>query len=262
MEIFLTIILFILGLVLIVKGGDWFVDAACWIAEVTGIPQFVVGATIVSIATTLPELIVSIVAAADGKNDMAIGNAIGSVTANSALIMGIALTCIPSVIRRRDYMIKGLLLCVSVAVVTAFSFGGSFGLTGTIILMLLFAVFITDNLISGKKGRELLDVSLEDSPLAAKIVKEETTVAKDAKTVVINILKFAAGAAGIVVGADLLVDNGSKLAALLGVPESLIAVTFVAIGTSLPELVTTITAIIKKQASLSAGNIIGANTID
>ena len=94
MDLLLTVVLFTLGIVLIVKGGDAFVDAAAWMAEVSGIPKLIVGATVVSFATTLPELLVSSMAAFDGKVDMAIGNAVGSVTANLALIMGIALVCL------------------------------------------------------------------------------------------------------------------------------------------------------------------------
>ena len=90
MSLLPVVLLFILGLVLIVKGGDYFVDAATWMAEVSGIPKFIVGATVVSVATTLPELIVSVMSALQGKVEMGIGNAVGSVTANTALIMGIA----------------------------------------------------------------------------------------------------------------------------------------------------------------------------
>ena len=106
MHIFLVILLFAVGIILIVKGGDYFVDAASWMAEVSGIPKLIVGATVVSFATTLPELLVSAFAAAQGKVDMSIGNAVGSVTANLGLIMAIALICMPTVIKRRDYMLN------------------------------------------------------------------------------------------------------------------------------------------------------------
>ncbi|MEG1072578.1 MAG: sodium:calcium antiporter, partial [Oscillospiraceae bacterium] len=103
MELFLIAVLFTVGLVLIVKGGDWFVDSASWLAEVTGIPKFIIGATIVSVATTLPEMIVSIMAALDGKVDMAVGNAVGSVVANTGLILALSLICIPGVINRKQF---------------------------------------------------------------------------------------------------------------------------------------------------------------
>ena len=134
MEIAITVLLLIVGLVLIIKGGDFFVDAASWMAEASGIPKLIVGATVVSFATTLPELLVSIFAALDaraaealspgsgiGMVDMSIGNAIGSVTANLGLIMGIALVAIPMAIRRKDYMLKMILMLVAAAVTVCFS---------------------------------------------------------------------------------------------------------------------------------------------
>ena len=95
-----VILLFVVGLVLIIKGGDWFVDSAVFIANLTGIPKFIIGATIVSVATTLPELTVSVTGVIDGELDLAVGNAVGSVTANIGLIMGISLVCMPAVIKR------------------------------------------------------------------------------------------------------------------------------------------------------------------
>ena len=96
-----VVIMFVLGLFFIVKGGDIFVDAATWIAEATGIPKFVIGATVVSFATTLPELLVSAIAATKGQNDMAVGNAVGSVTANVGLIMSISVLCMPALVKRK-----------------------------------------------------------------------------------------------------------------------------------------------------------------
>ena len=120
MELALVILLFLLGIVLIVKGGDAFVDAASWIAEVSGIPKLIVGATIVSIATTIPEMLVSVMAAAGGMVDMSVGNAVGSVTANLGLIMAISVLCMPAVIRRGDYLLKSvLMLCAAGIIVLA-----------------------------------------------------------------------------------------------------------------------------------------------
>ena len=245
MSIWVELLLFVIGLVLIVKGGDLFVDAAGWIAEVSGIPKFIVGATIVSLATTMPEMIVSIMAAVEGKVDMAVGNAVGSVTANTALIFAIALLFMTVELTRRQYLTKSILLMASSAVVLLASLAGQFQLWGTIVLFLLFFVFIYENVRQAK-------LEMQESE------KPEFSGKELAK----NIVMFVLGAAGIVVGSRLLVDSGSAIATYLGVPESIIAVTLVAVGTSLPELVTTITSIIKKQSSLSAGNIIGANIID
>lgn len=247
MSEFLVVLLFVVGIVLIVKGGDYFVDAASWIAEVSKIPKLIIGATIVSIATTLPELLVSIMAAVQGKTDMAVGNAVGSVTANVGLILAIALIFMAGPINRKDYLLKSILMLLASLIIACCGFVGEVNIILSIILLLIFITFMVDNVISAKKS-----VSLE----------EDTPVKKDKKTVIINVLKFVVGAVAIVWGADLLVDNGSEIARWIGVSERIIGVTIVAVGTSLPELVTTITAIAKKQSALSAGNIIGANVID
>lgn len=243
-----VVIMFIIGLVLIVKGGDVFVDAATWIAEATGIPKFIIGATVVSFATTLPELLVSSIAAVKGQNDMAIGNAVGSVTANVGLIMSISVLCIPALVKRKEVAFKGALMILAVAALFAFSTDLNLNLWQSIIMIAIFAVFMVENLISGKK--------------ALGVAEEEQRPKATAKAMAVNIIKFIIGAAGIVVGADLLVDDGTVIATKLGVSEAIIGVTIIAVGTSLPELVTTLTAIAKKQSDLSIGNIIGANIID
>ena len=239
------ILLFILGLVFIIKGGDWFVDAAGWIAEVSGIPRFIVGATIVSLAPTLPELFVSCIAASKGQADMAIGNAIGSVTANTGLIMALSMVFLPSALKRKDYLFKSVLLMGTVALLWLLCSDGTLPLARGVIMFVVFAVFIWENVRAAKKSSE-----------------NETVSKPTRETVLRHILLFVLGAAGIVIGSNLLVDNGTLLAQRLGVPENVIALTAVAIGTSLPELVTAITSIVKKEASLSVGNVIGANLID
>ncbi len=247
MDIFITVILFVIGIALIVKGGDFFVDAAAWIAEVSGIPKLIVGATIVSIATTLPEMLVSVMAALEGKVDMSIGNAVGSVTANLGLILAISVFFIPGAIKRSDYWLKSALMLSASIIIVICGFQGEIGTVPVIALLIVFAIFIYDN-VTG---------AVRDSRRSSE-PKHQT----NGKEITVNIVKFILGAAGIVVGADLLVDNGSELAKLMGVSERIIGVTMVAIGTSLPELVTTITAVAKKQSSLSVGNILGANIID
>ena len=242
------ILLFMLGLVCIIKGGDWFVDAAGWIAEVSGIPRFIVGATIVSLATTLPELFVSSIAASKGQADMAIGNAIGSVTANTGLIMALSMVFLPSALKRKDYLFKSVLLMGTVALLWLLCSDGTLPLARGVIMFAVFAVFIWENVRAAKKSSESETVSKPEKPTR--------------ETVLRHILLFVLGAAGIVIGSNLLVDNGTLLAQRLGVPENVIALTAVAIGTSLPELVTAITSIVKKEASLSVGNVIGANLID
>lgn len=236
MHIFLVILLFAVGIILIVKGGDYFVDAASWMAEVSGIPKLIVGATVVSFATTLPELLVSAFAAAQGKVDMSIGNAVGSVTANLGLIMAIALICMPTVIKRRDYMLKSCLMLGAALFLVVFGAGGELALIPSILLLAIFIIAMAENIHEARLGmRE--EEREEEAGLKQKPA---------AKEIALNIVKFIAGTVGIVLGAQLLIDNGSELARFIGVPERIIGVTIIAIGTSLPELVTTITAIAKK----------------
>lgn len=242
------ILLFVLGLVLIIKGGDWFVDAAGWIAEVSGIPRFIVGATIVSVATTLPELFVSSIAASKGQAEMAIGNAIGSVTANTALIMALSMVFLPVTLKRKDYLFKSVLLMGAVALLWALCGDGTLPVARGVVMFAIFALFIWENIRAAKRQDEYSTDEKPEKPTRQTVLK--------------NIALFVLGAAGIVIGSDLLVDNGTLLAQRLGIPENVVALTAVAIGTSLPELVTAITSIVKKEASLSVGNVIGANIID
>lgn len=245
-----VLLLFTAGLVLIIKGGDLFVDAATWIAEASGIPKFIIGATVVSFATTLPEMLVSVFAALEGNADIAVGNAVGSVTANTGLIMCLSLVCMNCAMTRKQFGVKAGILLATIAVLFGFTRDGQLSVLESAVILVFFAIFLAENLIAGRREQEN---EASESDARAKI---------DAKTMAINIAKFVFGAAAIVLGAQLLIDNGSALARMLNVPDSIIAATMIAIGTSLPELVTTITAIRKKQSSLSVGNIIGANIMD
>lgn len=267
-EILLICLLLVVGLVLIIKGGDNFVDGASWVAEASGIPKFIVGATIVSVATTLPEIVVSLISA-KAQPAMAIGNAVGSVVFNAGVILGIALMCQPFKIERKEYAFKGILVVAIMALMLLFSFQGVdlknlsfesegvFGYIGSAILLILFVVFIIENVISAKKN------ALESAKLSSlEDGEEDEKVPTDKKSIITNILKLVLGAAAIAVGAILLKDNAVELARIALIPEAVIGVTILAIGTSLPELVTMIIAVKKGQASLSVGNIIGTNTID
>ena len=238
------------------------------------------GATIVSIATTLPELIVSIIAAIEGHGllvageealalssvDMAIGNAIGSVNANSGLIMAISLIFMPAVIKRKEFWVKPVLLMATIVLLFLASLSGELTPVGAIFVLLMLVVFFVENTISAKRQMGLQQEVKEDEVNEASEEQEEPkgffkklAVKYEIPT---NIIMFILGAAGIVLGARLLVDKGTQIAIMLNVPTKIIALTMVAIGTSLPELVTTISAIVKKQSDLSVGNIFGANLID
>ena len=238
-------IIFIIGLALTIKGGDWFVDSASWFAEATGIPKFVVGATVVSFATTLPELLVSVRAAMNGSAQLAIGNAIGSVTANTTLIMGVSLVAMAGAIRRKEIFLKGGLLLAAIVGLTLLSLSGDLPVWSAYILWAIFIVFMVTNALEGKKSAAI-----------------EVKGTFDKQAVPSKILFFILGTASIVLGAEFLVSSGKTLAAGIGISETIIGFTVIALGTSLPELVTTLTAIRKKENSLSVGNIIGANIID
>lgn len=279
------IILLIVGIALVVKGGDWFVDAASWIAEVSGIPTFIIGATIVSVATTLPEVLVSSLSAAEGSAGMAIGNAVGSVNCNIALIMAMSLLFMPGVLKRRDYIAKIFLLLGVVSVLWALSYTqGVLEWWEGLIVIVFFVAFMLENILSAKRHAKLsaLDEEKEKLSNGIKILSAEefefdiqkdfnsksmitikrTGMQFEKSTLIKNVILFVVGAAAIVVGAQLMCDNGAEFASLLGVSDDLIGVTILAVGTSLPELVTAITAIAKKKSDLSVGNVIGANIID
>lgn len=283
------VILLILGILLVVKGGDWFVDAASWIAEVSGIPTFIIGATIVSLATTLPEILVSSIAAGQGNAGMAIGNAVGSVNCNIALIMAISLLFMPAKFKRKDYVAKMVLLIVAISVLWAVSATADGTVTWweALIVLAIFAVFMVENVLSAKRhSKELVEAVdapddsqnkdnvksvLEghgilacyvDKRNASKITIKKTGMVIEKKDIFKYIILFVIGAGSIVIGAQLMCDNGAMFAQNLGMSDDLVGVTILAVGTSLPELVTTITAIIKKKSDLSVGNVIGANIID
>ena len=249
-SLFMVLLLFAAGLLCIIKGGDLFVDAASWIAEASGIPKFIIGATVVSFATTMPEMLVSVFAALQGNADIAVGNAVGSVTANVGLIMCVALICMECAMTRKQFGVKACLLLAAILALFGFTRDGQLSVLESVLILVIFAGFLVESLIAARQEQ------------GSELPAQEERPKIDKKTVLLNIGKFLLGAAGIVLGAQLLIDNGSALARMLGVPDAVIAATMIAIGTSLPELVTTLTAIKKKQASLSVGNIIGANIMD
>lgn len=248
--LFMVLLLFAAGLLCIIKGGDLFVDAASWIAEASGIPKFIIGATVVSFATTMPEMLVSVFAALQGNADIAVGNAVGSVTANVGLIMCVALICMECAMTRKQFGVKACLLLAAILALFGFTRDGQLSVLESVLILIIFVGFLVESLIAARQEQ------------GSELPAQEERPKIDKKTVLLNIGKFLLGAAGIVLGAQLLIDNGSALARMLGVPDAVIAATMIAIGTSLPELVTTLTAIKKKQASLSVGNIIGANIMD
>ena len=213
--------------------------------EATGVPRFIIGATIVSLATTLPELTVSVTGVLQGEVDLAVGNAVGSVTANLGLILGLSIVCIPSIVNRKQFDLKALLMVSGALLLFLLCRGGVLEVLPGLLLFVVFAIYLGNNVMD---ARSSMAENREANP------KRRTT---SHRQMFMKLGLFAAGIAAIVAGSQLLIDYGSELALLLGVPSSIIGVTMVAVGTSLPELVTTLTAIAKKEASMSVGNIIG-----
>lgn len=258
----IPILLFILGLVLLIKGGDWFVDGASGIAEKFHMPELLIGATVVSIGTTLPEVMVSASSAVMGHGQIAYGNAIGSILCNTSLILAITVAIRPSDVNRKT-LVKPVFFFFAASVfyaAIAYITGNFTRVTG-ILLLLIFVIFMFMTIKEALKS-ETADSDAVKSEDSGEVVSDTSAAAPDevkVKPMWKLIVCLAVGAAMIAVGADLLVDNGTLIAEGLGVPESVIALTFVALGTSLPELVTAITSLAKGHGALSLGNIIGAN---
>ena len=246
----LSVLLFAVGLVLLIKGGDWFVDGATGLATRFHLPDIVVGATVVSIGTTLPEVMVSATGALLGQGAMAYGNAIGSIICNTSLIAAISVACNPGPVNVKTMKMpvifffgSAALYCLAAYVLGAFPRWMGF------VMLAIFIVYTFLNVRNGLKNPEAASEEEEEEGGKPKALWQELVL-------------LVVGAAVIAVGADLLVEHGTIIAQTLGVPETVIALTFVALGTSLPELVTTITSLKKGRASLGIGNVIGANVFN
>ena len=242
----IPVLLFIVGLLFLIKGGDWFVDGASALARRFHLPELLIGATVVSIGTTLPEVMVSTMSALSGHGEIAYGNAIGSVICNAALIAAITIAVRPGRVDPKTLKTPVAFFFAAAAIycIAAYVFGRFTRVMG-IIMLAVFVAYMAANVLQMKNtpaGEQ--EASEEEMPLA--------------KTLILLVL----GAVLIAAGANLLVDNGTLIAQALGVPESVIALTFVALGTSLPELVTAITSLVKGHSDLSLGNIVGANVFN
>ena len=299
-----SVLLFAVGLVLLIKGGDWFVDGATGIAKRFNLPDIVVGATVVSIGTTLPEVMVSTTGALAGSGAMAYGNAIGSIICNTALIAAISITCNPGPVNVKSMRTPAIFFFMSAALycLAAYLLGEFPRWMGFVML----AIFVCYMLLTVRNGLKNPDTSADEEeeessgmPWAGLILIGivalligisgnffETTpvwfaaimaviavgfllfgtkifkVSDVVRQLWMELILLVAGAGIIAVGADLLVEHGQVIALGLGVPETVVALLFVALGTSLPELVTTITSLKKGRASLGVGNVIGANVFN
>ena len=244
-----SVLLFAVGLVLLIKGGDWFVDGATGIAKRFNLPDIVVGATVVSIGTTLPEVMVSTTGALAGSGAMAYGNAIGSIICNTALIAAISITCNPGPVNVKSMKTPAIFFFASAALYCFASYVlGEFPRWMGFVMLTIFAVYMVLTVRNGMKNPDASEEEEEEDSKPKALWQE--------------LLLLVIGAAVIAVGADLLVEHGQIIALELGVPETVVALLFVALGTSLPELVTTITSLKKGRASLGVGNVIGANVFN
>lgn len=243
-----AVILFSIGLLCLIKGGDWFVDGSTGIARKFHLPELLIGATVVSIGTTLPEVMVSTTSALTGHGEIAYGNAIGSIICNTALIAAITITVKPGPVNKKTLKTPVLFFFTAAVIYASVAyFTGYFSRIVGFVMLGIFIAYMVANVLQ-----------MKNNPSEEEEEGEEGAEGSITKHLVFLVI----GAILIAVGANLLVNNGTLIAQGLGVPESVIALTFVALGTSLPELVTAITSLVKGHGALSLGNVIGANVFN
>lgn len=244
MDTLIAFILFTIGLIIIIKGGDIFLDGAIGLAKKTGISSAIIGATIVSIATTLPEMFVSSIASFEGLYDMSVGNALGSYICNIGFIIGIS-TLIKPVDIKFNFNVKGIMMIGILVMFLLFSIDGVIQKFEGLILMSFVFIFIFIYL------REM------------KREEQKNNSVKSSNTITFNyITMFIFGGILIITGSHILIDSGVKIANVLNIPTRIISLTLIALGTSMPELITALASIFKKDQSVSIGNILGANILN
>lgn len=266
------VVMLAIGFVLLIKGGDWFVDGASGIARRFRLPEILIGATVVSIGTTLPEVMVSAGAAFQGSGSIAYGNAIGSIICNASLIAAITVAIKPCSVSKKSLTLPVTFFFAAAGVYCLVAYvSGTFSRLVGIVLLAMFVIYMLLTIARMKKGSATVDEVIEEEK-TGDFVSEEAleaasgedytieTVEKGTKDSLLkDIIMLIFGAILIALGADFLVDNAIIIAESLGISEKVIGLTIIALGTSLPELVTAITSLIKGHGSLSLGNIIGAN---
>ena len=243
---FLSVILIIIGFVLLIVGADVLVDGSSGIAKKFHIPEIIIGLTIVSIGTSMPELFVSITSALDGYSDMALGNIIGSNLSNLLLILGLSAVIKPVVFQKETRICEiPMCLLVTIILMVFCNTNGGISKIESIGLLILFGAFIGYTIYMGKKEskNEIVEIKAEE---------KENNIIK-------NIIFVLLGICGLKIGGDLVVNNAVNVANHFNWSEKLISLTILAIGTSLPELVTSVTAAIKGNSDIAIGNIIGSN---
>lgn len=245
MNIFIAIALLIVGFVMLTKGADWFVDGSSALAFRLGIPQLVIGLTIVAMGTSAPEAAVSITSALKGNEGITVGNVVGSNIINILLILGIASVIVPLAVQKSTRMIE---IPYMIAITVLF---GVLGYTGEMvtrveggILWIAFLIYLGYLLWMAKKG------------------KEHNEPDEKQKSLPVQLLMILAGLICIVLGSDFVVDGATEIAKVIGISERIIGLTIVAFGTSLPELVTSIAAARRGNADIAIGNIVGSNVFN
>lgn len=245
MNIFIAIALLIVGFVMLTKGADWFVDGSSALAFRLGIPQLVIGLTIVAMGTSAPEAAVSITSALKGNEGITVGNVVGSNIMNILLILGIASVIVPLAVQKSTRMIE---IPYMIAITVLF---GVLGYTGEMvtrveggILWIAFLIYLGYLFWMAKKG------------------KEDNEPDEKQKSLPVQLLMILIGLICIVLGSDFVVDGATEIAKVIGISERIIGLTIVAFGTSLPELVTSIAAARRGNADIAIGNIVGSNVFN
>lgn len=245
MDIFIQVLLLVLGFAMLIKGADWFVDGAAGIAKRFGIPSLVIGLTIVAMGTSAPEAAISISAAFKGSADIAVGNVLGSNIMNILIILGLTAVITPIAVQKSTikYEIPFMIL-ITVVFGLLGIFDNVLGIFDGIILWILFIAYLVYLFIMAKKGKNEQEENIE---IPGK--------SRMPRLIVFGII----GVVLIIFGSNITVDAATNIARAFGMSERFIGLTIVALGTSLPELVTSITAAVKKNADIAIGNIVGSN---
>jgi cation:H+ antiporter len=254
--IWANILLLLIGLAVITKGADKFVDSSVVIAHRTRVPKAIIGATIVSVGTTLPEFSVVVIAGVFAHSPTAIGNAIGSTICNIGLILGTCILIKPVFTHRRLYWQQGVIMLLAGVIITLLSIDGYLSRWDSLILTagLVGYLYVFTKQVSAAR-KDITDG-------AANIGQIHVTADVTAYSIRRAVVWFIIGAVGVGIGATLIVQNAVIIADWLGIPELIIGLTVVALGTSLPEYVTGLTAVIKGHEEIAVGNIIGADILD
>lgn len=261
--LFLTVIFFMIGFVLITKGADIFINCTVEIGRRTNISEIVLGATIVSFATTLPEFTVSLFASMDGHTTMSLGNAVGSIICNTGLALGLVVLISPFKVGRNMFFHRAVLLIVSLVVFLVLGIDGEISKGDSAVLLLIFIYYMYSNYKGIKNSNESNNKELFGRYSRHLKRSEERKYGGFHIRDIIRIGSlFIVGLIMMIIGSRLLINNGVKIATFMGIPQAIVSLTVIALGTSLPELVSSLTAIRKNHHSISVGNIIGANTLN